>query len=182
MREKKVPIRAEPDDPNRCQGSTSQGGQCPFLAIEGNKYCTYHGVDNTNKRKLYDYNKTEFLKRLGQRVDAMTSSHKTRDLSEEIGITRITLENILGRCQEDFELQMATPQILDLVQAIQRLIESSVKVDKYIGELLSKQQVVQIGQELVNCIAEEIDDEDKLRRIAKRFESIIREQTSVSSN
>ncbi len=177
MREKKTPIRAEPDDPRRCQ-ATTVNGQCPFLALDDHSHCSYHTKDFSQERKLYDYNKTEFLKRLGQRVDAMTSSNKTRDLSEEIGITRITLENILGRCNEDFELQMATPQILDLVQAIQKLIESSVKVDKYIGQLMSKQQVVQIGQELVNCIAEEIGDEDKLRRIAKNFESII--QNSVA--
>jgi hypothetical protein len=173
MREIKTPIRCEEDDPNRCQASTPRG-QCKFLAQENQAYCTYHLDPNkTENANLYEFNRTEFHSKFSARINQFRKHERTRDISEEIGVLRVILERTLTRCTDDYELILQAPNIQELIDKIEKLIQSSIKIDKYIGELLSKQQVLQIAQELVNVVAEEVQSEDTIRKIAKRFEEIV---------
>ena len=80
-------------DPDRCQANGGQG-QCPFKRVPPSIYCTRHqmgGIENAENIKTY---------RLAQwtaRTKDFVNDGEIKSLRAEIGIARMTLENILNK-------------------------------------------------------------------------------------
>ena len=159
MKEKETPQYVEEDDPRRCHG-TANGNQCQFQAAEGSNYCSIHaGRENQG---AYDLHKTQYL------LNHFTSK---RDVAEEIGILRVVLQKTLDKAEEDITVYSA--QINQLILNINKLVNDSIKIEKEAGQLLDRNEVAQIAQELLNAVAEEVSDEDILYRIGQKFEQAI---------
>lgn len=162
------PEIAGPNDP-QCQAITKQG-QCKFKAPFEGANCIMHNgirqVKAANKASLYERLNTGYK----ERIKTLTSHTSHYSLNEEVGILRMLLENLLVSIQDDQDKSLRSiGQVAELITRIEKLVTSSMKAEKYIGGLLSRQQALQMMQEAVDVIASEIDDVDLLARIADRL-------------
>lgn len=157
-------IRCEPDDPNRCQ-STGKQGQCPYLAAEGLKYCLRHGgrlPAMQEKQKIKQYR----LQVWQERLDEFTESDKVKSLRDEIGILRITMENILNKCSTSHELVMYSSKIADLAVKIEKLVVSCNRLEHSMGMMLDKTAALNLAAQIVEIIGKYVPDPEAIDNIS----------------
>lgn len=98
-------------------------------------------------------------------------------LREEAGILRILLSETLNKLDQSgnptADLFRMTPQISELVGKIQSTVQAAIKCDKQLENLMDREQVTKIAQNLINILAEHITDHATLQKIAVRFEESI---------
>jgi hypothetical protein len=136
------------DDPERCQGVTSQG-QCTNKAVEGSQFCIAHGgnqaVSKLQKDSLRNYRLTKWK----ARIQRQSESPGIKSLREEIGILRMLMEERLNSLQSETDL----------------LLQS--------GQLLDKQAILQFAGRIIDIIAVEVADESKIESIADKIMSAL---------
>ncbi len=172
---KYIPVPCDADNPRRCVGETSQG-QCKFLAIPDMKYCPIHAPGGTmgiilkrQEKALYDIKRGEVLHRLNQ----FRSHPDSKNLTVELGIIRLTLEEILNKCESNWDFVANSATILRLTEQIEKLLKSNIRVEQLTGELMTLEQVTQIAQALITLIAEHVTDVEVIQKIADGFNHII---------
>jgi len=160
-------FRCEADDPNRCQG-VGQGGQCPFKAEEGSKFCLRHGGNKAegsrNKAIVRNYRLTEWRARVFEFAD----NDQIKSLREEIGILRMTLEAVLNACRSNTDLLIQSNRINMLTDKVERLVVSCHKLEERTGALLDKQAILSLADQLVTIIGECVPP-DKLTSVAEKI-------------
>lgn len=186
MKEKQLEtlVRVEKDDPKRCQ-AMANGDQCPMKVYEDSRFCILHGGTprSVNYDKLYQFKKTKYLQYLSQQIDRFTDSKKSKDISEEIGILRVTLQEVLNKVGDgENGIIYYSSQINQLILNIDKLIQSSLKLDQRVGNLLDRKTVINLAQKLMDAIGEEIENPDTLSKIAERFEKILVEPSNDSTS
>jgi len=174
------------DDPARCNAhyARSSDGQCFFKAVEGTNYCPMHNGSfqaNENKKKhLYEIKRTEYHIRVQKGIEKFSNNY--HDISEEIGIMRLMVEEILNQLEGSNDFIMMAPQINQTIMNIGSLIDKSLKLEERMKNLLSREKVIQIGQALMNAVAENIDDPDLLCAIAESFSQVLENNLSPADN
>lgn len=168
-------LRCAENDPNRCQSVHSQSGeQCTYLSMPNTTYCPVHApVFNreTANTGLYNLKRTSVLNRLEQ----MKKNPEGKSLVVELGILRLTLEELLNKCGDDqWAFAMNQGPITNLIQTIQSTLIANMKVEKHIGELLSIEQVLVLAQELYNIVTKYVVDPTVLGSIALDFEAVLK--------
>jgi DNA repair exonuclease SbcCD ATPase subunit len=151
-------IRCEPDDPERCQSVSPRSGQCPYKSAHGSKYCQRHGA---NKHVEAERKKSLKLYRLQiwqQRLEEFAESEQATTLRNEIAILRITLEEILNKCQDNNALLLYSQKISDLALKIEKLITSSHRIEKSLGQLLDKSTALNFAGQVVDIISQHVED------------------------
>lgn len=158
--------RAEsPDSPNRCQAVTAKG-QCPNKAAKGQQYCQIHGGRDENHKKSYQ------LAKWRNRLDRFSESRDIKNLNDELGLLRMTLEALVNKCQDDNDLVMNQGAISNLVMNITKLITSTTAVEQKIGKYVDKKTILQFASEVIDIIATELADQpEKIEAIAERIAS-----------
>ncbi len=173
--------RCEPDDPNRCQCSGAHG-QCPFKAQRKNdseyfQYCPRHNgsVNISEKTKnIRNYRLTKFQARMEELAD----NEGIKSLREEIGITRMMLEEILNSCQDGTDIIMASNKISDTVTKIEKLVSSCHRLEQSSGSLLDKPTLMRLADAIVNIIGKHIVDEAAISQIATEIvDSVLKMKT-----
>lgn len=154
------------DDPERCQGVTHMG-QCRCRAVyEGMcKIHDKHGSRKIAKTEVSNYR----LNKWQARVDEFAESDKVKSLREEIGITRILIEEIINRCQNSTELILMSGKISDLVMKSEKLVSSCHRLEAATGALLDRTAILQMAGVLVEIIGEHIKDDNVLAQISERI-------------
>jgi len=151
-----------PDDPRRCQGdvnvSGQRFGQCEFVSIPGTNKCKYHQnhtlKSDMKKEELRKYNLGKWQQRVGQ----MANTDDLKSLTEEIGILRVLLENVMARCTDEMQLELQSVRISDLALKIEKLIKSCHFMELQTGKLLSKSQVIILAGRILGVLTEVIRD------------------------
>lgn len=169
--QKYTPQRCAPDDPRRCRANTAVG-QCGFKSIPGSQNCPLHSVltiQREEKATLYNIKRTEVLHRLAHFSDHPDASK----LTTELGVLRLTLEELLNRCTDNYEFVAQSSSISQLISQIQSVLVVNTKIQKDLGELLNLQQVLTLAQGLYNIITAYVDDVQVLEFIARDFESFL---------
>lgn len=158
------------DDPNRCQGIHSQtGAQCRYLAIPNTQKCPAHTI-NPKQMGLYNLKRTTVLNRLEQ----LKKNPEGKSLVVELGILRLTLEELLNKCGDDqWAFAINQGPITTMISTIRDTLTANIKIEKHIGELLSVGQVVEIAQDLFNIVSKYIPDANALECIAREFEGTL---------
>lgn len=149
--------RCEPDDPNRCQASGDKG-QCTYKAIDGFQYCPRHNASRkaeAQRESLRNYRLGKFQ----ARVEEFADSDKVKCLREEIGITRILLEEIINQCNTGVDMIMYSNKISDLVTRIDKLVNSCHRLEQSTGMLLDKQALQQLADNIITIITKHVDDD-----------------------
>lgn len=168
-------------DPNRCKG-VARGSQCTMKALPNTEYCPMHGgriQENSNNRKeIHNLKLTKWAARLSQ----MANSSSIFSLRDEIGVMRITLEELLNKCSDANELLIYEPNICRLTMNIGKLVKDFHSIEQNMGQLLSKQALMDFAGQVVDIICQKIDDEALRKEIAGEIITIACEAGNESSD
>lgn len=146
-------IKCEPNHPNRCMGQQGQGGnQCPFLAVEGEKYCLKHGGASHASRTEIKRASLYRLFQWQQRIDEFTAHENALSLRDELSILRLQLEQIMNMCQEPKDLMLYSSRISDLAMKIDKIANSCVKMESRSAALLDKSAALILAGQIVDTI------------------------------
>jgi hypothetical protein len=165
--------RVEADSPLRCQGKSATHGQCPFKRCENSQYCPMHG-GMIGVRKAEEERKR--LYRLGKyqtRVNEIADHDQTKSLREEIGITRMVLEEIVSACNDGNDIIFASSKISDLVTKIEKLVSSCHRLEESTGVLLDKSAALHLASVMVGIIGKYVEDSDAIERISQEIAEAI---------
>lgn len=177
--------RVPDDHPNRCQGIVATGhnaGQCWYKAVPNSTFCPRcGGAPQINKNEAMAL-KNYRLKQYAERVGSLANNPEIKNLREEIGITRMVLETLLNKVQNENELLIYIDKITGLVDSIKKLIEAAQKMEEKNNNLLDRQVVIVIGDSIVSLLSNYITDPDQLNEIGGKIcESITRAASSTNS-
>lgn len=157
------------DDPNRCQGIAGGKGQCWYVAVPGCKFCIMHGggkqADENKKSALKNYQLTQYAERVG----ALATNPNIKDLREEIGILRMTLETVLNQCDTASKLLAYTDKITNLVEKVNKIVESCQRMEEKNNNLLDRKVVIVIADSIVTLIGQYIPDPDVLMELGSKI-------------
>ena len=167
--------KCQPDDPQRCQGVTPHG-QCEYLSVEGTDRCDYHSKSGAKKqlekrrieRYLID---NEHLRKsyLRQNNDA-----HYLDLKDEIALTHAMIERRLSMIQTDQDMIMAIGPFTALVQRLESMKISLMKLQQQLGLVLGKEELRQLAALFAQILDEEFDGmDDKEVRMEKLLERLV---------
>ena len=157
-----VPVRCDPDNPDRCVGQTAKG-QCPMLGMphtyprnnppnsEKKPLCPLHG--RPPRPSLYNIPNAD----VANRMTEMRKHPQNYTLENELALVRVLLETTLGQCQDAASLLIKSGPLLELTAQIDRLLGSNIKLAEKTGHLLSVEQVAQIAQSLIDIVADELE-------------------------
>lgn len=137
-----------------------------FCASHGGGLATYH-VKTAAER---NYKLTKWHTRVGEFSD----SASILDLSEEIGILRMTLEQTLESCKDTNALLMNRPQISMLADKIQTAVTACHKMATSMGALLPREKIIQITGEIIEVLSTELTNSPEvLRKISIRLKELL---------
>lgn len=155
--EKKLERVEAPDDPSRCQ-SVYKHGQCPYKSVAPSKYCQMHGAHaavNAHKAVMKrQYNLAQWQ----SRTEEFADHDNVKTLRDEIGITRMLLENMLVRCADGTDLLLYSSKIGELVSKVERLVVSCNRLESSMGMLLDKAAALNLAGQMVEIISRHITD------------------------
>jgi hypothetical protein len=150
------------DDPLRCQGIGNGNGvgQCMYRHVPGSQYCPRHGggvqLNKNKEAALKNYKLTQYQARVGE----LSTNPEIKNLREEIGILRMTLENILNQCETANKLLLYTDKITNLTDKIEKLVRSCQHMEEKNNNLLDRKVVFIIADSIVTLVAQYIEDPD----------------------
>lgn len=147
--------------PDRCQGISKNGEQCVYLVVPGTKYCSHHLREKESDRvRMYLVTKWK------SQIDRFANHDQLYSLAEEIGVTRLMIETQLQRATDEDELLMRQPQIAQLLQSLEKLLNTSLKAEEKMKTLLSLEAVRAFANAVVTSVTnatDTLDLEDKAK-------------------
>ncbi|KKM77471.1 hypothetical protein LCGC14_1369760 [marine sediment metagenome] len=161
-------IRVKKDDPLRCQANT-RSGQCNLKAVPNSKCCIVHGGAMEQKNKERKNLKNYRLAKFQVRAAELGNSNHLTSLTDEVAILRLLIEEMVNSCDDTSELLLRAGPLADLVMKSEKLVSSCHRLDSKLGNLLSKDQVMQFAQLVVEIISNEISDEKVLDIISAQI-------------
>ncbi len=162
----------DPADPTRCKGAAPDG-QCQNQAEPDSEYCRCHGgKDLTEQKHLQGYllAKVQDRARLAQLSEEI---EPVKELRDSIGLLHMMIERRWNAVKDDTELLQACGPLNQMLQNMDRLVNSCHKIEQNLGQLLAKQAILSLAKRMVEVMVEElagIDDyEDIIDRITARL-------------
>ena len=131
----------------------SSFGQCPKVAVNGDHFCEDH-TSRTNQQKVGVYLITNRF--LGESAARHAESDKIKSLVGEIAILRALLERRLNSIDNEAEAVSMAPTIKDTMLAIDKLVCSWHTMDMKLGNVLSKNALLKLAQDIIEIITKEI--------------------------
>lgn len=162
----------EADDPLRCQ-SVIKTGQCPYKSVEGSPYCMRHGGGKVAAREKRENLSNYRLSKWKERLEEMRGNANIKSLRDEIGITRILIEEMINRCKDSHELLLHSSQINQLMITMEKLVRSCQSLEERNAYLLDKDQLYVIVDGITQIIGEHITDPDVLNKIGDKIHDTI---------
>lgn len=161
----------DPADPRRCK-APDRDGQCWHVAEPGCDYCRKHGgTDKQAAEDLRQYRLTDA--RLRQRLSQKADHDEIKSLREEIGLTRILIEELMNSCKSDTERLANVATYNTLTLNLERLIKTSHQMEQSLNMLLSKPTLIVLGQDIIKILIEELvgvpQYEERIDRITGRM-------------
>ncbi len=159
--------KCSPDDQNRCQGVTGDG-QCQYLAGEGGKFCNYHSKGGVSRNKQ----KRDVERYLIQDEELRKAYNRQKDdkgylsLKEEIYLIHVLLEKRMNMIKDDATCMMAVGPVTQLVQRLESMKISLMKIQQQLGLVLGKDELRQLAHTIADILSEELDGiDDKEKRM-----------------
>lgn len=169
----------EPDDPRRCQACHAKG-QCAYKAMDGSSYCPMHGGAKGAHALVAKSQRAYQLAKWQGQVDSFADEDGVKSLRGEIGITRLLLQQVVGRCKDSGEMIMMSGKIGDLVSKIEKLVVSCHRLETNMGQLLDKTKVMDLAAQMIAIIGQHIQDETVLSMIADDIVAMIASAESTT--
>ena len=162
----------DPADPRRCQ-STLPEGQCMSVAEHGSRNCKVQGgVDRlpAEQRKGFLLAKADDQSRM---VTISDSLEPVKELRDTIALTHVLIEQRYNLIKNDADLLMGCGPLNQLIQTMERLVNSCHRIETNLGELLARQAVLALAREMVAIVIDELQGiegyEEIIDRITERL-------------
>jgi len=142
------------------------------MAVPGTNFCVIHSVqdaDGSNKQDLYNFKITE----VSRRIAKYRNHPDSRNLTVELGLLRLILEETINKCEDAYDLVVNNAQLTSLIERIRVVQQANIGIEQKLNDLLTIEQVTGIAQQLFNAIVVHVKDLDLLEVIAAEFESIL---------
>jgi uncharacterized Zn finger protein (UPF0148 family) len=165
-------VRVEPADPTRCQSGGAQG-QCPFQASQGSNYCPRHGGNKAIQAAEKEAVRTYRLHTWENRKNELADDGKIKSLREEIGITRILIEELVNQCTTSTDLILNSVKISDLVMKLEKLVVSCNTLEMKMGMLLDRATIIQIGSMIVEIVARYVQVPEEREEAAQAILEVV---------
>jgi vacuolar-type H+-ATPase subunit E/Vma4 len=136
----------------QCEYITSFG-QCSKEAIPPSKFCEKHSA--TSAQTLINQYRIA-TRCLGDAPERHAAADQLKSLRGEIVILRSLLESRLNLIDNDAELIAAMPIVKDFTVAVEKLVTACHNMDVKLANLLDKQALMTLAQELIVIIEENI--------------------------
>ncbi len=155
--------------PDACKGTLGTG-PCHYRRVPGNDNCEIHGGGSQ-----IQVNKTKALQNYildnhyGVNAQRMLASPGLKTLTDEVVLTRATLEGIARLIKVDNDILIYSEKISNLVRTIQTLVESTHKLQKDNKELLDRQTLYSIVDGILAVVLEYIKDPADLSVVAEKI-------------
>lgn len=166
------------DSPERCQAHFSKGFQCHARRAPNSEFCIRHQggglVQQKRQMKLYH------LAKYQARFEEQINHPSLKTLNQEVGILRMTLENIVNQCQDDKTLLLFSKQISDMVSKIRDVVLSCHRLEMATGQMLDKNQVITLGEQIVSIIASHVENPEIVEVIAEEIALAVENTAFVS--
>lgn len=173
-------------DPERCQGlnkpRTNIGGkggqdegspQCLFKRVKGSNFCPRHGGGAALAKAKKEETRNYHLGKWSMRVNQFADNPEIKSLREEIGIVRMMIETVVGKCKDENDVILYSGKLQNLIQQAQKLVESCHRLEERTGVLLDKQSILVVCDSLVKIIAVHVEDPDALDTIAAQMVDVV---------
>ncbi len=173
-------------DPRRCKGQAPDG-QCQSVSATGSEYCTFHngGRDLTEaeEKRGYLLAKVEDRARLASLSDEL---EPVKELRDAIGLAHMLIEKRYNIIQTEGDLLAACGPLNQLLQTMERLVNSTHRIETNLGELLARNAVITLAKEMVKIVIEEIegvpDYEAIIDRITERLIDTVGKANNIPQN
>lgn len=103
-------------------------------------------------------------------------------LRDEIALIRTLMTDKLRQLDNDLEIQLATPIIINLAQTLERLVKTSSQVEVKLGAMLSKETVVLLAQGIMQVLASEIQHIPGYEAIIDKIHQRILTEVRITKN
>jgi hypothetical protein len=149
-------------DSTRCQGLV-KNNPCMNVAQPGSNYCALCDPEHQPKKVLKNYllGKAQDQARLSE----LSTNEEIKSLREEIALTRMLIQKRLDVVKTDTDLIMACSSINALLLTVDRLVNSTHKIEQSLGELLERDTVVRIANYLVQCLIKHLENVPNVNEI-----------------
>lgn len=165
--------QAAQDPDQRCH-------ECGRQKVKGYDLCPLHlpgmAEVSTQREYMYQFHRSEYMRNLAAQIPGFSKGASKFDLSEELGILRLQLQETLNKCENDLDFLRNNQKISNTVDQIRRTVESSLKLDHKLGNLLSKDEMIIVAQKLLQTIEENVTDPNTIQKIVTSFQTILTEQ------
>jgi hypothetical protein len=105
-----------------------------------------------------------YLKKWKERVDALSNSPSIKDLTQELGIMRMMLEEILNDCNDVQDLLRHSARVTSTVDKIQKLVETLDKIES--KSALQPAQLAHLANQWVQIINIHVKDPMVLEQLS----------------
>ena len=158
----------DPADPRRCRGAAPDG-QCMNEAEPGTNLCRCHGGrDLTNQQnvKRYLLAKASDRARLAEVSDEL---EPVKELRDSIALLHMMIERRWNAIKDDGDLLQACGPLNQMLQNMDRLVNSCHKIEQNLGQLLAKQAILALAKRMVGIIVEELEGIDHYAETVDRI-------------
>ena len=147
-------------DPNCCRASIPTG-QCSYKAVKGSQHCPLHGgsikAAADNRAQLRNI---LLQGALAQRASELAGSTHLKDLTDEVALSRLTLEQVLKKCQTENDFLLYSDKINTTIKTVQSLVESLQKIQEKNKELIDRPTLMKIVDLILAVIVQYVNDPD----------------------
>lgn len=165
----------DPDSPNRCRSTASDGGQCLNESVEGSNFCLAHGGRVKRDKEMTDYLTEQFERRL--KIDA-NSDNEVKLLRENLMRLNMMLAARTNLIKDEASMLAHSGSIADLMMKAEKVTVSLNRLAISSGLLLAKPALITWGQQIVAAVASMVEDkydgwEDDLHDFSETVAGII---------
>jgi len=159
------------DDNNRCTEDYKLG-RCPYKPVPHGTKCIMHG----GVYEEINYEKAEIFKyraaRWESQINHFADNEGAKSLRQEIGVSRMILEEVLLKCKDSTDLLLYSTKIINLISQIEKLVLSCTKLEDRLGIVLDKGTILNLASQIGQILAEFVP-EDQLLEASNRIEAAI---------
>jgi hypothetical protein len=140
----------DPADPGRCQAKNSIG-QCRGVKLEGSDYCRLHaGPYRPLGKGIRQYYLVKAEDRT--RLAALAEHNDIKSLRDEIGLTRIMIEEIWNSGQSAAERLRNFGAVRLHINDLEKLVKTCNQLEERLGTLLAKPTLLRVGQRICESL------------------------------
>ena len=169
----KAITRVSENDSSRCQGSTGKG-PCCYKQAPNSQFCPLHGGSRggavAERTELRNYKLSGVY---GDRAKEIASGSCVKNLADEIALMRAALETVFNSIKSDNDMLLYMDKINKLTDGINKLVVSWQKLEVANKELLGRDTVLRIFDQLMEKIVELVSDPDVVLQLAEDGHGII---------